>query len=108
MKKFILTIFIVLIMVLPVFADHNDQIIDTDITRHYLSADDTVGLKSVILSLIGPYETIITDYTYETSPSGIQYHSVSIERDISWIWSCIIFVVVIFCVFRIIGGLLCR
>lgn len=70
-----------------------------------VSASDATGFKAVMLSLLGDYETVITDYTYQSGSSGYYSHSINIERDWSWICSAAIFGLVIFCVFRFIGGL---
>lgn len=106
MRKLIITILLVLVFVLPVFASE-PVLIDVDTSRTSITAEDTEGFKSVILGLIGPYETVITDYTYEDENSNI-FHAVTVERDFTWIWSCILFIVVVYCVFRVIGGLICR
>lgn len=77
-----------------------------EITSKKVSSSDTNGLKSVLLGMIGDYETVITDYTYNNGT--YQSHSISIERDYAWIWSAILLVVVMYCVFRGIGGIICK
>lgn len=77
-----------------------------EITSKTVSANDANGLKAVLLSMIGDYETVITDYTYNNGT--YQSHSISIERDYAWIWSAILLVVVMYCVFRGIGGIICK
>ena len=77
-----------------------------EITSKRVSAEDTNGLKSVLLGMIGDYETVITDYTYNNG--SYNTHSISIERDYAWIWSAILLIVVMYCVFRAIGGIICR
>lgn len=73
-----------------------------------ISASDTNGLKALMLSLIGDYETTVTDYTYQSGTSGYYTHSINVERDWAWIMSCALFIVVIYCVFRAVGGILCN
>lgn len=77
---------------------------DVEVSSLRISASDTTGLHSIILSLIGEYNPIVKDYTYQSS-NGYTNHSIEITPDWSWIASCFVFVVVIFCVFRFIGGL---
>lgn len=101
------------------FADSDDDISNTPIsgesqietivssTPLRISASDTTGLHSVILSLIGDYNPIqsVTEYRY---PSGTGYqtrYQVDVTPDWSWIMTCFLFIVVIFCVFRLIGGI---
>lgn len=72
-----------------------------------VSASDTTGLHAVMLTLIGDYNPIasVTEYRY---PSGTGYqtrYQVDVTPDWSWIMTCALFIVVVFCVFRIIGGL---
>lgn len=88
------------------YAADDDLILrSVNVSNEKVTASDANGFKAVMLSLIGDYETVITDYTYQSGTSGYYSHSISIERDWSWIWSCVCFIVVIYCFFRMIGGL---
>lgn len=84
------------------------DLVDSQETRLRVSSSDATGLKSVLLSIIGEYETVVTDYTYQTGSSGYYSHSINIERDWAWICSCAIFGAVIWCVFRGVVAILCR
>lgn len=70
-----------------------------------VSAEDTTGFKAVMLSLLGDYETTITDYEYRTGTSNYTSHSISIERDWTWICSCGIFAILLICTFKTIGAI---
>lgn len=79
--------------------------VDSKVLR--VSAQDTSGFHAVILTLLGDYNPIAvtTEYRY---PSGTGYqnrYQVDVEPDWSWICSAAIFALIIFCVFRLIGGL---
>ena len=106
------------------FADNNDNDIqntidnaedyidstDSYIEEHNLrvSASDTTGFQSVILSLLGDYTPVVKDYTYiTTSYNGTQTtnHVIDIQPDYSWIASAVIFAIVIYCTFRFLGGI---
>ena len=81
---------------------------DSYIEEHNLrvSASDTTGFQSVILSLLGDYTPVVKDYTYITiSYNGSQTtnHVVDIQPDYSWIASAVIFAIVIYCTFRFLG-----
>ena len=83
---------------------------DSYIEEHNLrvSASDTTGFQSVILSLLGDYTPVVKDYTYITiSYNGSQTtnHVVDIQPDYSWIASAVIFAIVIYCTFRFLGGI---
>lgn len=82
------------------------QLVNVETSVEKVSASDTTGFKSVILGLIGDYETVVTDYTYNNG--SYQSHTINIERDWSWICSCCIFGVLLWCTFRTIGGICAR
>lgn len=103
----------VMLMCLPCFAfadsdsgdipvDSNEIIENTDVQVLRVSANQTSGLHSVLLSLIGDYNPIVKDYTY-TSSNGYTSHSIDIQPDWSWIATCALFIVIIYCVFRLFG-----
>lgn len=78
-----------------------------NVSNERITANDTNGFKSVMLSLIGDYETTITDYTYQNT-QGYTQHSITVERDWSWIMSCALFTVVVFCTFLSIAKIMQR
>lgn len=83
------------------------DLIEVSENRLTVSASDTNGLKSILLQLLGDYETVVTDYTY-SSGSGYTSHSIQIERDWAWICTAALFGAVIWCVFRGCVAILCR
>ena len=90
-----------------------DSSSDSDVNIQVLriSASDTSGLHSVLLSLLGDYNPIVKDYTYyTTSYNGTQTlnHSIDIQPDFSWLATALLFIVVVYCFFRIIGSLFSR
>lgn len=68
---------------------------------------DTNGLKAVMLSLIGDWDSIIVEHSYENTNGYISYVR-EIQLDYPWLCSCAIFLVVLFCILR--GGfaVLCK
>lgn len=86
--------------------DNDIRLKGVSVTRETVTPQDANGLKAIMLELIGDYETVVTDYTYQSGSSGYYSHSISIERDWSWIFTCSLFIVVIYCVFRAVGGIL--
>ena len=83
-------------------------LVDVSVSKQAVSASNTNGFKAVILQLLGDYETTVTDYTYQSGSSGYYSHSINIERDWSWICSCGIFAILLYCTFRTIGGICAR
>lgn len=77
----------------------------TEVLR--VSASDTNGFHSVILSLLGDYNPIATTTEYRY-PSGTGYqnrYQVDVTPDYSWIASACIFAIVLYCALRFIGGI---
>lgn len=81
------------------------ELVNVTQSQQRISASDTTGFKSVILNLLGDYETTITDYEYRTGSSSYTSHSINIERDWSWICSCGIFAILLVCTFKTIGSI---
>lgn len=76
-------------------------------STYAVTADDATGLKALILSLIGDYEGIVVEYAYENS-SGYTSYVREIQLDYPWLCTCAIFLVVLYCVFRLGGAILCK
>lgn len=71
-----------------------------------VSPSDTSGLHSLFLTLIGDYNPVVKDYTYQ-STQGYTSHSIEITPDWSWIMTAALFIIVVYCFLRIVGGLIC-
>lgn len=102
-------ILVLLFSVLPVFADSGygvfrEPVQEVSTSTLRISANETSGFHAVILGLLGDYNPIVKDYTYQSS-NGYTSHSIEITPDWSWIASAAIFLVIIFCLFRLIGGI---
>lgn len=70
-----------------------------------VTPQNTTGLKSVILGLIGNYDTVVTDYTY-TSNNGYISHTIEVQPDYVFICSFVMLCLVIYCLFRLGGALI--
>lgn len=82
-------------------------LIKAEQTRQTVQPSDANGFKAVLLTILGDYETVVTDYTYQNS-SNYYSHSIDIEQDYAWICSAAMLGLIVFCTFRIIGGMLCK
>ena len=82
-------------------------LIKAEQTRQTVQPSDANGFKAVLLTVLGDYETVVTDYTYQNS-SNYYSHSIEIEQDYAWICSAAMLGPIVFCTFRIIGGMLCK
>lgn len=63
---------------------------------------DDGSLKSVFLSLIGSYDPIVLEYQYTSSQGYVSYLR-EVQLDWPWLASAFLFIVVLWCVFKI-GG----
>lgn len=70
-----------------------------------ITPSETTGLKSVILSLIGDYDAVVVEYAYQNN-NGYTSYIREVQPDYVFLCSCGIFVVIIYCTFRIGGALL--
>lgn len=84
------------------------ELVSRETTKVRISPSDTSGLKAVMLTILGDYETTVTDYTYQSGSSQYYSHSINIERDWAWLASACMLGLLVYCTFRAIGGMLCR
>lgn len=70
-----------------------------------ITSDSTTGLKSVILGLIGSYDTIVTDYTYNSNSGYIQ-HTIEVQPDYVWMGSFFLLCLILYCLFRLGGAMI--
>lgn len=66
--------------------------------------NDTNGFKAVLLELLGDYDPIIAEYSYTNSNGYISYVR-EVQPDYIWMISAAIFIIVLYCAFRFLGGL---
>lgn len=72
-----------------------------------VGSSDANGLKAIMLALIGDWDSIVIEHAYESS-NGYTNYLREIQLDYPWLCSCAIFLVMIYCVFRLGGAILCR
>lgn len=84
----------------------DDYIVSSEVNTmiRSVSASDATGLKATVLSLIGDYDSVVTDYTYTTYNGSVQ-HSIDVQPDYAWIISACLFALCLFSAFRFLGGL---
>lgn len=86
--------------------DNNLVLSSVDTHIMTVTPNDANGFKKVLLQLFGNYEMITKEYTY-TSNNGYTTKQVTTESDYPWIISAGIFAIVLYCLFRLLGGVLC-
>jgi hypothetical protein len=70
-----------------------------------ITSDSTTGLKSVVLGLIGSYDTIVTDYTYNNN-NGYVSHTIEVQPDYVWMGSFLLLCLILYCLFRLGGAMI--
>lgn len=84
------------------------QLVNMTQSVQKVSAEDFSGFKALMLTVLGDYETVVTDYEYRNNNNTYMSHSIAIEQDYAWLCSAGVFALLIYCTFRAIGGILCR
>lgn len=72
-----------------------------------VTSDDANGFKAVILDLLGDYEGVVVEYSYENT-NGYTSYVREIQPDYPWIASAVIFLAVLWCTFRMGAAILCK
>lgn len=72
-----------------------------------VTSSDASGLKAVLLEFLGDWDSIVVEHEYQSS-SGYSNYVREIQLDYPWIFSAVLLIIVIYCLFRMGGALLCR
>lgn len=64
-----------------------------------ITPSNATGLKKIMLTLLGNYESIVTDYRYQNSNGTWQYLR-EIQPDYVWLVSAAVFAIVLWCTLR--------
>lgn len=73
-----------------------------------VTSANTTGLKSVLLSILGSYDPIVAEYQYLNNNNSYYSYLREIQPDYVWLSSAAIFAILLYCTWRILGGLVCR
>ena len=86
----------------------DDQIIS--ISQRSLSPitpNEATGFKKILLNLFGSYDPVIIEYEY-TSGNGYVNYLREVQPDYVWFAAVLIFMLVLFCIFKLGGALFCK
>lgn len=72
-----------------------------------VTPSNTSGLKSVLLSILGNYDPIVAQYQYSNA-NGTYSYIREIQPDYVWLVSAAIFAILLYCTWRLLGGLICQ
>lgn len=72
-----------------------------------VTPNDATGLKAVLLEFLGDWDSIVVEHAYQSSQGYTSYVR-EIQLDYPWLCSAALLVVMIFCLFRLGGSILCR
>lgn len=92
-----------------------DDAVLVDVEIMPLSIDDGTSplapagsLKAIMGNLIGQYSPIVVQYRYQTSSSGTYSYVREIQPDYAYVCCMALFGLMVFCLFRLGGAILCR
>lgn len=71
-------------------------------------SDNVSGLKAVLLNFLGSYDAVVVEYEYQDQDSGYSSFLREVQPDYVWLCSCGLLIVMIYCLFRLGGAILCR
>lgn len=83
---------------------------DVDISVQALdpvTPSNSNGLKAILLDILGDYSAITVEYRY-TNSNGTYNYLREVQPDYVWIGSAALFIVLIWCTFKLGGAILCR
>lgn len=72
-----------------------------------VTPDDASGLKAVLLEFLGDWDSIVVEHQYESYNGSVSYVR-EIQLDYPWLCSAAVLAIMIFCLFRLGGAVLCR
>lgn len=73
-----------------------------------VDSSDTTGLKAVLLEFLGSYDPVIVEYRYQSNQTGVYQYIREIQPDYVWLCSAALLVVIVYCVFRVGGAIICQ
>lgn len=76
------------------------------VSNEKITPSDTNGFKASLLSIIGDYETVITDYEYRNNNNTYSSHSIDVQPDFVWLGSALYILIGIILIFQFIGRLI--
>lgn len=65
------------------------------------------SLKSVLLQFLGDWETVVVQHSYQTSDGSVNTVQETLP-DYPWLCSAVLLCIMIFCLFRLGGAILCK
>lgn len=71
-----------------------------------VTPSSTSGLKAALLGILGNYDPVIVEYQYQSS-QGYNNYLREVQPDYVWLCSAALLALVIYCLFKLGGGLIC-
>lgn len=71
-----------------------------------VTPSNTSGFKSVLLGLLGNYDTIVTVHQYQSESSSYRSYVTDVQPDFVWLTGAALLLLLIYCLFRLGGALI--
>lgn len=127
MKRFLCAVFVLLIccsIVCPAFASDGSSAASEPVVNvynavefpvnsyTYLGSDQQLlsvagGLKGVLLDFLGEWQSIVVEHSF-VDEQGVSVTQVDVIPDYPWIASAVLLCLMVYCLFRVGGALICK
>lgn len=71
-----------------------------------VTPSNTSGFKSVLVGLLGNYDTIVTVHQYQSESSSYRSYVTDVQPDFVWLTGAALLLLLIYCLFRLGGALI--
>ena len=71
-----------------------------------ITPSNTSGFKSVLVGLLGNYDTIVTVHQYQSESSSYRSYVTDVQPDYVWLTGAALLLLLIYCLFRLGGALI--
>lgn len=72
-----------------------------------ITPNEATGFKKILLNLFGSYDPVIIEYEYTSSGGYVNYLR-EVQPDYVWFAAVLMFMLVLFCIFKLGGALFCK
>ena len=93
--------------IVPVIYSQPDTYLGSDVTTYASYGSEPGSLKSVLFQFLGEWETIVVSHNHQTA-DGTVYSVQESQPDYPWLCSAGLICIMVFCLFRLGGSILCK
>lgn len=91
----------------PVLYSQPDIYLGSDVTTYASYGSESESLKSALIQFLGEWETVVVSHNYQASDGSV-YSVQEAQPDYPWLCSAGLICILVFCLFRLGGSILCK